>query len=53
MRGNVQKKYVPHMLLRAYRAAELRVNVLKDNVEMHIKEIAFIIKWNNSNLINI
>ena len=38
MRGLVQKKYVPHILLRAYRAAELRVNMLKDNIEMELKK---------------
>jgi hypothetical protein len=36
----VQKKYVPLMLLRAYRAAGLRVNMLKDNIKMGIKEMA-------------
>jgi hypothetical protein len=36
----VQKKYVALVLLRAYRAAELRVNMLKDNIEMDIQEIA-------------
>jgi len=36
----VQKKYVPLMLLTAYRAAGLRVNMLKDNIEMDIKEMA-------------
>ena len=35
----VQKKYVPLMLLRAYRAAELCVNILKDNIKMDSKEI--------------
>ena len=35
----VQKKYVPLMLMRAYRAAGLRVNMLKDNIEMDIKEL--------------
>jgi len=38
MRGLVQKKYVPHILLTAYRAAELRVNLLKDNIEMELKK---------------
>jgi hypothetical protein len=36
----VQKKYVPLMLLTAYRAAGLRVNMLKDNIEMDSKETA-------------
>ena len=36
----VQKKCVPLMLLRGYRAAELRVNMLKDNIEMDIKGIS-------------
>jgi hypothetical protein len=49
----VQNKYVPHMLLTAYRAAELGVNMLKDNIEMYIKEISLITTWNGSNLINI
>ena len=36
----VQKKYVALMLLRAYRATGRRVNMLKDNIEMDIKEMA-------------
>ena len=36
----MQKKYVPLMLLRAYRAAGLCVNMLKDNNEIDIKEMA-------------
>ena len=36
----VQKKYISLMLLAAYRAAGLRVNMLKDNIEMDIKEMA-------------
>ena len=36
----VQKKYVPGILLRAYRAAGLRVNMLEGNKEMGIKEMA-------------
>jgi hypothetical protein len=39
MCGLVQKQYVPLMLLAAYRAAEFLVNVLKDNINMDIKEI--------------
>jgi len=53
MRGPAQKKYVPHILLTAYRAAELRVNMLKDNVELDIKETVLMNTWNESNLINI
>ena len=37
----VHKKYVPLTLLTAYRAVELRVNMLKDNIKMGIKGIAF------------
>jgi hypothetical protein len=40
----VQKKYVPRMLLTAYRAAGLRVNMLKDN----IKEMALMTSGTNS-----
>jgi hypothetical protein len=53
MCGLVQKKYIPHMFLTAFRAAELRVNVLKDNIEMYIKEISLMTSWNESNLIDI
>jgi hypothetical protein len=49
----VQKKYVPVMLLRAYRAAELRVNMLKDNTKMDIKEMALNIASTILNWINI
>jgi len=35
-----QKKYLSVMLLTAYRAAGLRVNMLRDNTEMDIKEMA-------------
>jgi len=38
MRGLGQKKCVPTILLRAYRAAELRVNMLKDNIERELKK---------------
>jgi hypothetical protein len=34
----MQKEYV--MLLTAYRAAGLRVNTLKDNIEIDVKEMA-------------
>jgi hypothetical protein len=40
------------MLLRAYRAAELHVNMLKDNIKMDFKEIALMTKWNESSLIS-
>jgi len=33
----LKKKYIPLMLLRAYKATGLRVNILKDNIEMDIK----------------
>jgi hypothetical protein len=36
----VHKKSVPLTLLRAYRAAELRVNMLKDNIKIDMKEMA-------------
>jgi hypothetical protein len=52
MCGLVWKKYVPRMLLRAYRAAELRVNMLKGNIKMDLKEIALMTKWNKINLIS-
>ena len=53
MCGLVQKKWVPHMLLTAYRTAELHAKTLKDNIEMHTKGIALMTTWNGSNLINI
>ena len=37
----VQKKYVALMLLIAYRAAGLCVNVLKYNIDMNIEEYRF------------
>ena len=40
MCATVHNKYVPIMLLTAYRAARLRVNMLKDNIEINIKEMA-------------
>ena len=43
----VQKKYVPFMLLRAYRAAGLCVNMLKDNIELNMKEMALTISGRN------
>jgi hypothetical protein len=39
MCGLAQKQYVALMLLTAYRAAEIHVNVFKDNIKMGIKEI--------------
>ena len=48
----VQKKYVPLMLLTAYRAAGLRVNMLRDNIGIDIKEIALIFKPIENNIIN-
>ena len=38
------------MLLRAYRAAELHVNMLKDNIEIDMKEVALVIKWTENYL---
>jgi hypothetical protein len=40
----VQNKCVSLVLLRAYRAAELHVNMLKDNIEIDMKEVALVIK---------
>jgi len=40
---NGQKKYFAFTLLRAWRAAALLVNMLKDSLEIDIKEIAFLI----------
>ena len=34
----VQNEYVPFILLRAYRAVGLHVDMLKDNIEMDIKQ---------------
>ena len=48
----VQTKYVPLIFLRAYKAAEWRVNKLKDNIEMDIQENALMTMWNESSLIN-
>ena len=49
----VQKKYVALMLLTAYRAAGLRVNMLKDNIEMDRKEMALMIARSENNLKNV
>jgi hypothetical protein len=35
----VQKEYVALMLLRAYRAAEVRVNIRKGNIKIDSKEM--------------
>ena len=43
----VQKKYVPFMLLIAYRAAGLCVNMLKDNIELNMKDMALTISGRN------
>ena len=49
----VQKKYVPLMLLTAYRAAGLHVNMLKDNIKMDSKEMVLVTTWTEFNSINI
>ena len=49
----VQKKYVPLMLLTAYRAAGLCVTMLRDNIEMDITEMAAISMRTVLNWINI
>ena len=43
-------KYVIFMLLTAYRAAGLYVNVLKDNIEIDIKGKVLVIKWTENYL---
>jgi hypothetical protein len=53
MCGLVQKQYVPLMLLKIYRTAELLVNKVKDNIEVDSKEIELMTTWNESNLLNI
>ena len=40
------------MLLTAYRAAEVRVNIIKDNIKIVIKEIAIMITRTEYNFIN-
>ena len=47
----LHKKYVPLMFFRAYRAAGLRVNMLKDNIDMDIKEMALMNKRTKNNLL--
>jgi hypothetical protein len=49
----VQKKYLPHVLLRAYMAAGLLGNVLKNDIEMDIIEIALMTTRTELNLVNI
>jgi len=49
----VQKKYFTFMLLRAYRAAGLHVNMLKDNIEMDVKEMALMIAWSKNKFFSI
>jgi len=39
----LKKKYFAIIFLRAYRATGLRVNMLKDNIEVDNKEMAFMI----------
>ena len=46
----VQRKYVPLMLLRAYRVAGLYVNMQRDNTEMGIKGKVLVIKWTENYL---
>ena len=46
-----QKKYFSLMLLTAYRAAGLRVNMLQDNIEMDIKEM--VLMTSGLNTINV
>jgi hypothetical protein len=41
------------MFLRAFRAAELWVNMLKDNIEMDIKGIALMTSRTENKLLNI
>ena len=45
----MEKKYVSFMLLPAYRAAELFVNMLKDNFGKESKEMALMIKRTENN----
>jgi hypothetical protein len=49
----VQKKYVPLTFARAYTAAELRVSMLKDNIEINSKEMELISMGTEFNLVNI
>jgi hypothetical protein len=48
----VQNKYVPLMSLRPCRAVELYLNMLKDNIEMDIKEMVIIITRTENIFIN-
>jgi hypothetical protein len=45
--------YIALMFLRAYGAAELRVNMLKDNIEMDSKLIALITTRTENKMTNI
>ena len=47
-----QKKYVPLILLTAYRAARLRENMLKDNIKMDSKEIVLMTTRTEFNSMN-
>ena len=48
-----KKKYFPLMFPRAYMAAGLGVNVLKNDIEMDTKEVALMSTRTELNLINI
>jgi len=41
----VQKEYVTLILVRGYGTAELRVKMLKDNIELDIKEMESTTVW--------
>jgi len=47
------EKYILVTFLRAYRAAGVHVNMLKNNIKMDMKEIAIKTAWTEFNLINI
>jgi len=49
----VREKYVALILLRANRAAELRVKVLQDVFEIDCIEMALMIAESENNLVNI
>ena len=49
---DVQKKYIPLILVTAYRAAGLRVKRLQDNIETDIKEMALMITRTENNISN-
>ena len=48
-----QKKYLSLMLLTAYRAAGLRVNMQRDNTEIDIKEMALMTSGLNRSMFNL